>query len=890
MNCAAFIKILVLTIILPGFCCGQSFKDILIEPSDNGRILSAFLQEQEKAYGVDFIYDAQKLRTFTLGGIVERQRFSDYLDDKLGGFRVFRYSDNVVFIIDKSIADKYALKKENFLLFRDTGAGGTTLKGSVLDAINDDPLPGAKVFLPQSGATEATDIEGRVNLGFVRNGIITVEVEYVGYEPNHYIVGFSPVGDQEELEARLLPESRELEGVTITADRVDENVTAKITGVENLSIGTMKALPAFMGEIDPIRSLTTLPGVSTVGELSSGFNVRGGESGQNLVMQDGAIIYNPSHLFGFFSAFNPDMVSNVTLYKGGGPANFGTRISSVLDVSLRNGDANRHTVSGGLGLISGRVTVEGPIARNKSSYLIGGRFAYPDWLVKATDNISLQNSSANFRDFTGKIFHTINGNNYLTISGYHSYDDFKLATDSVFSWRTTNVSVKWDHTFHERLYSTLTAFNSNYHSEVHSVSEIEGYKYYNAIRSIGLKYDITHVMADDSKVVAGIESNGTLLEPGKKTPEDTFGNTLPEDMQDQRSLETAVYAQWDKDLSDKWSVSAGLRYGYFMRLGAEDIFSFDYSNMEGRYPAVSDTLTYGGGEVIKSYSGLEPRISFRYLINPATSLKASYYRGFQYLHLISNTSSTTPQDYWVTSGPYLNPQRGDQYSLGIFRNLKNNRYELSLEGFYKEIDQAVDYIEGADITLNPKLEAGLSQGKGLAYGAEVLLKKSAGRTNGWLAYTYSRSLRKFDGSEEGNIMINKGSYYASAFDQPHHITLILNYQLGPRSFLSANFNYSTGRPITIPVSKFSYDAYLSVLNYSDRNDYRIDDYHRLDLSWTLKDKPRANKRFRSEWVVSLFNVYSRKNTYSVSFNRYGKASKLAVLGSIFPSVNYNFRF
>lgn len=890
MNCAVFIKILVLTIILPGFCCGQSFKDILIEPSDNGRILSAFLQEQEKAYGVDFIYDAQKLRTFTLGGIVERQRFSDYLDDKLGGFRVFRYSDNVVFIIDKSIADKYALKKENFLLFRDTGAGGTTLKGSVLDAINDDPLPGAKVFLPQSGATEATDIEGRVNLGFVRNGIITVEVEYVGYERNHYIVGFSPVGDQEALEARLLPESRELEGVTITADRVDENVTAKITGVENLSIGAMKALPAFMGEIDPIRSLTTLPGVSTVGELASGFNVRGGESGQNLVMQDGAIIYNPSHLFGFFSAFNPDMVSNVTLYKGGGPANFGTRISSVLDVSLRNGDANRHTVSGGLGLISGRVTLEGPIARNKSSYLIGGRFAYPDWLVKATDNISLQNSSANFRDFTGKIFHTINGNNYLTISGYHSYDDFKLATDSVFSWRTTNVSVKWDHTFHERLYSTLTAFNSNYHSEVHSVSEIEGYKYYNAIRSIGLKYDITHVMADDSKVVAGIESNGTLLEPGKKTPEDTFGNTLPEDMQDQRSLETAVYAQWDKDLSDNWSVSAGLRYGYFMRLGAEDIFSFDYSNMEGRYPAVSDTLTYGGGEVIKSYSGLEPRISFRYLINPATSLKASYYRGFQYLHLISNTSSTTPQDYWVTSGPYLNPQRGDQYSLGIFRNLKNNRYELSLEGFYKEIDQAVDYIEGADITLNPKLEAGLSQGKGLAYGAEVLLKKSAGRTNGWLAYTYSRSLRKFDGSEEGNIMINKGSYYASAFDQPHHITLILNYQLGPRSFLSANFNYSTGRPITIPVSKFSYDAYLSVLNYSDRNDYRIDDYHRLDLSWTLKDKPRANKRFRSEWVVSLFNVYSRKNTYSVSFNRYGTASKLAVLGSIFPSVNYNFRF
>ncbi|MGC1240049.1 MAG: TonB-dependent receptor [Chryseosolibacter sp.] len=890
MNRLPFVITLIITCLLPAFCNSQSLKDILISPADNGRILSEFLEAQEKAHGIDFICDAAKMRSFTLNGIVEKQRFSDYLNDKLAGFRVFRYSDNVVFIIDQSIAEKYALKKENFLLFRDNGRAGTILKGAVLDAINSDPLPGAKVVLPNSRKTEATDIEGRFNVGSVAHGIVTVEVEYVGYEPNHYVIGFSSMGDQEEIVARLLPESRELEGVTITADRVDENVTAKITGIENLSIGAMKALPAFMGEVDPIRSLTTLPGVSTVGELASGFNVRGGESGQNLVMQDGATIYNPSHLFGFFSAFNPDMVNNVTLYKGGGPANFGTRISSVLDVSLRNGDANKHTVSGGVGLISGRLTVEGPIARNKSSYLIGGRFAYPNWLVKATDNISLRNSAANFRDFTGKIFHTVNENNYLTLSGYHSYDDFKLATDSIFSWRTTNISLKWDHTFHEKLYSTLTAFNSNYFSEVHSISEIEGFKYYNSIRSIGLKYDITQVLADDSKIIAGFETNGTLLEPGRKDPDDAFENILAEDMQDQRSLEAAVYTQWDKDLSDKWSVSAGLRYGYFVRLGAEEIYTFDYTNIEGRYPSVSDSVSYQGGEVIQRYSGLEPRISFRYLINQGTSVKASYYRGFQYLHLISNTSSATPQDYWVTSGPYLRPQRGDQYSLGLFKNLKDNRYEFSLEGFYKEIDNAVDYIDGADITLNPALEAGLSQGKGLAYGMEVLVKKATGRTNGWLAYTYSRSLRKFDGGEEGNIMINRGAYYASAFDQPHHVTLILNYQLGARSFLSANFNYSTGRPITIPISKYSYDAYLSVLNYSERNDYRIDDYHRLDLSWTLKDKPRANKRFRSEWVVSLFNVYSRKNTYSVSFNRYGTASKLSVLGSIFPSVNYNFRF
>ena len=867
----------------------QSFKGIVVRPSDNGTVLSEFLTQAEQTHGVDFICDMKAMRAYTLTGITEPQRLTDYLEKKLANFTIFKFSDQVIFIIDRSIEDKFALHKENFLLFPGEQNEGIILEGSVFDAINASPLIGAKVYLPQSRKTAATDADGSFNLGVVRDNIIQVDVEYIGFEPNHYIIGFSRFGTQKKLTARLLPESKELESVTITADRADENVTREITGVENLSITTMKALPAFMGEIDPIRSLTTLPGVSTAGELASGFNVRGGESGQNLIMQDGAIIYNPSHLFGFFSAFNPDMVSNVTLYKGGGPANFGSRISSVLDVSLRNGDAGKHTLSGGLGLISSRLTVEGPIVRNRSSYLLGGRFSYVNWLVQATDNISLQNSSADFRDFTGKIFHTINENNYVTLSGYHSADDFQLATDSIFSWSTTNFSLKWDHTFRENSFSALTLSSSNYSSEVHSISEIEGFRYYNSIKSAGLKYDYTRVLSEESKLVVGVESNATLLEPGKLSPTDQFDNVTPQDMEDQRSLESAVYVQWDTDITEKWSLSAGLRYGYFLRFGEQNIFIYNYGEMNGRYPSISDTVVFRNGEIIKRYAGLEPRVSIRYLINPQSSVKASYYRGLQYMHLISNTSSTTPQDYWITSGPHLRPQRGDQYSLGIFQNLKDNRYELSIEGFYKKIKNAVDYIEGADITLNPALEAGLSQGEGLAYGVEVLLKRATGRTNGWLAYTWSRSLRRFRDESIG-IPINNGEYYPSAFDQPHHLSLIVNRQLGVRTSLSANFNYSTGRPITIPVSKFSYDVYLSVLNYSERNDYRIPDYHRLDLSLTIKDRPRSNKRFRSEWVISLFNVYSRKNAYSVSFTRYGTASKLSVLGSIFPSVNYNFSF
>ncbi|HEX8041270.1 MAG TPA: TonB-dependent receptor [Chryseosolibacter sp.] len=878
-----------LLLVSAGMSVAQDFKDILVYPSDNGKILSDFLSEQERTNAVDFVFDAKKMKPYTLVGISQKQRLIDFLNDYLTNFKVFRYSDQIIFIVDGSTAEKFSLKKENFLLFDEKARSEINLKGKVEDGISHDRLIGAKVYLPRTEKTDVTDAQGRFNLGPSQGDIIELDIEYIGYEPNHYIIGFSPFGKDTEISASLFPISRELESVTITADRVDENVTAKITGVENLSIANIKIVPAFLGEVDPIRSLTTLPGVSTVGELASGFNVRGGESGQNLVLQDGATIYNPSHLFGFFSAFNSDMVSNVTLYKGGGPANFGSRISSVLDVSLRNGDSGKHTVSGGLGLVSSRLSLEGPIIRNKSSYLVGGRFSYCNWLVKATDNISLRNSAANFRDFTGKIFHTLNEKNYLTLSGYNSYDDFKLATDSVFSWSTSNVSLKWDHTFHENLFSALTVFSSNYYSEVHSISEIEGFRYANAIRSVGLKYDVTNILSEESKFTAGVESTGTRMEPGKLTPDDQFDNVIPQDMQDQRSLESALYVQWDHNLSEKWSLSAGLRYSYFLRFGKEDIYTFNYDLPDGRYPSIRDTVSYNNGEVIKRYSGFEPRISLSFLINTMSSVKASYYRGFQYLHLISNTSSSTPQDYWVTSGPYLKPQSGDQYSLGFFRNLEDHRYEFSVEGFYKNIANAVDYMEGADITLNPSLEAGLSQGKGLAYGVEVLLKKSTGRVSGWLAYTWSRSLRKFAG-QRPELTINKGEYYASAYDQPHHLSVILNYQLGLRSFLSANFNYSTGRPITIPVSKFSYDAYLSVLNYSDRNDYRIDDYHRLDLSLTLKDKARNNKRLRSEWVISVFNVYSRKNTYSVSFNRYGTASKMAVLGSIFPSVSYNFRF
>jgi hypothetical protein len=868
---------------------GQNFNNILVDETSNGKVFPELLKQVEAENKIDFLFEEDKLENLTVTGIVGTQKLKDYLQTFLKAFNIIKVSDNIVFIIHKESFGKIPLNKENFIVLKRKQSSRITVSGQVIDGKTNEPLIGAKFYSPKFKIGEATNVDGRASLSNIPQEMFLVEVNYVGYEPMTYIVGFSDLGTSDSFSSTLFPRSQELETVTITAQRIDQNVISSITGVETMSIKTLKNIPAFLGEVDPIRSLTTLPGVSTVGELASGFNVRGGEAGQNMILQDGAPIYNPSHLFGFFSSFNPDMVNNVTLYKGGGPANYGGRISSVLDISLKNGNDSKHTVTGGIGLVSSRLAVEGPIVKNKSSYMLGGRISYASWLVNATENIQLKNSSAKFNDITAKFFHTLNENNILTASVYRSYDDFKFATDSIFSWGTLNIALKWDHTFNEKVFSTLTTYKSSYFSAVQSINEIESFKYRNSIDNVGLKYEVTKSFENQNKILFGVEGIGTKLEPGKLVPDGNVQNVEAADMNDQYSLETSAFIQGDFELTPKLSLSAGLRYSIFQRLGPEDIYIFDFNDIRGRYPNVIDTVEYDPGQNIKTYSGLEPRVSLRYLLFPSSSIKVSFYRGYQYLHLISNTTSTTPQDYWISSGPYLKPQIGDQFSAGYFQNLNNDKYETSVEGFYKTTANAVDYIEGADIVLNPSLEAGLMQGHGLAYGLEVFLKKKVGKLNGWIAYTYSRSLRKFD-EENGLQKINDGSYYASSFDQPNRLSVIANYYLTPRVLFSANFNFSTGRPITIPVSKFSYDAYLSVLNYSERNEYRIPDYHRLDISLSIKENPLKKRKFTGEWTFSIFNLYGRNNAYSVYFDKYGNAKKLSVMGSVFPSITYSFHF
>ena len=867
---------------------GQS-NNIIITREDNGKKFIALLKQIEENYKIDVITNYEELfEAYTVNGVTEPIYFVDFLDIFLKPIGLVPVKkNNVIFLVTKETFNDFGNRKSNFIVVKsDEDRDPVTIRGVVKD-LSGQALIGTLVSIPKLSLGDIASVDGSFSFD-VNKGIHHLNWSFMGFESINYIVGFSPLGKSKAINITMSPSSIQLEGVSVTARRSDTNVQSNITGVSTMKITTIKELASFMGEVDVIRGITTMPGVSTAGELSSGFNVRGGDVGQNLILQDEGVITNPAHLFGFFSAFNPDLVSNVSLYKGGGPANYGGRISSVLKVNLRNGDAGRYVVNGGVGLVSSRLTIEGPIKRNRSSFIIGGRASYVNWLIKALNNKDLTNSEANFGDISAKLFFDLNENNAISFTNYSSFDNFKLNSDSTMIWRTQNVSFKWDHSFNDKLYSNLNISNSNYISKVDYQDPVEGSIFSNSINNFRLNYELNWLITDKYEADVGININQSEIEPGRLEPASLGVNSEQIDINNQHSLEAAIFINNDIDLSPKLSFTLGLRFSNFWRYGEDEIFTYDENNLDGRYPSIIDTTSYGKRELIKYYNGLEPRLSMRYLITDNFSLKASYYRTYQYLHLISNTVSATPQDFWLSSSLILEPERADQFSLGLFANYNEDKIELSVEGFYKNLDNVIDYIEGASNILNQSMESGLIQGEGIAYGIEGMAKRNNGKINGWVSYTYSRSLRKFNSTLQYKT-INSGQYYPSVYDQPHNLSIVLNYKISPNVTLSTNFSFSTGRPITIPISKVSYEQYLTVLSYSERNEYRIPDYHRLDLSLTIKDKPRRNKLIHGEWVFGIYNVYGRKNAYSIFFKGKGDAYKLSILGTVFPSISYNFK-
>lgn len=760
------------------------------------------------------------------------------------------------------------------------------MSGFIRNAVTGEPVVGAVIYNMATKTGASTDPLGYYSLT-IPTGLNSIRISCVGMTTTNRKVMLYGNGKLDiELKEFVTP----LREVIVEAER-GANISGTEMGLEKLDIKTMKQVPVAFGETDVVKVMLTLPGVQTVGESSTGLNVRGGATDQNLILFDNATLFNSSHLFGFFSTFNPDVVKGVELYKSGVPASYGGRLSSVMEVTTREGNKKKFGGSGGIGLVTGRLTLEGPIKKGKSSFLIGGRSTYSDWLLKKIDNKDLQKSNGTFYDFNLHLNQEINEKNTIDITGYYSDDRFKLNNDTTYSYNNINGTISWKHTFEKKLFSEFSTSYSQYKYKVSNefnptyAGELS-YK----ISQLNAKADFSYFINDKNTFTFGGSAIRYDLAPGIRIPFGETSITTPDRIQDEQGLESAIYAGDKIELSKKLSLSVGLRYSMFNFLGPNNVINYQ-PDVPKTEDSIVDTTAYAGGKTIQTYHGPEYRLSARYLLSSSSSVKFSVQRMRQYIHMLSNTTAISPTDIWKLSDPHIRPQVGDQISVGYYKNLKSNTVEFSLEAYYKTMENVLDYKGGAVLVMNHHIETDLLRAQGRAYGIEMLLKKVTGKLNGWVSYTYSRSLLKTTSSQPTE-MVNNGKAYPSNFDKPHSANLIANYRFSRRFSVSFNSTYSTGRPITIPLQKYALDGSYRLF-YTDRNQFRIPDYFRVDFAMNFEGNHKIRKLAHSSWSFSVYNLTGRKNAYSVFFKSDGgiiKGYQLSIFGSPIPTLTYNFKF
>lgn len=764
--------------------------------------------------------------------------------------------------------------------------GKATLTGIVRDIKSGEPVIGAAVFVENPTVGVATDQFGYFSLTLPR-GKHEIKIKSIGMKNTHRQVILYADGKLDiEIEEYITP----LKEIVVESER-DVRVSGLQMGMEKLDIKTMKQIPLALGETDIMKVVLTLPGVQSVGEGTVGLNVRGGATNQNLILYNDATVFNPSHLFGFFSTFNPDVLKNVELYKSGIAAEYGGRLSSVLDVHSREGNSKEMQGSGGISPITGRLSLEGPLIKGKTSFLIGARSTYSDWLLRQLKSKELKNSAASFYDLNATVSHKINDNNNIFISAYASSDNFKLNSDTLYSYSNQNASVKWRHGFNSKLVGLFTGAVSQYNYSVESKKNpLEAASLSFSIKQWNGKTDFTYFLNSRHTLTAGASMLLYDLSPGNYQPKGNESLVKPTKIQNEQALENAVYAGENFEVTPKLSLYVGLRYSFYQSLGPREVFTYA-SGVPRQESTIQDTVTFSHGKAISSYRGAEPRFSVRYSLPGNASVKFSYNRMRQYIQMLSNTTAIAPTDIWKLSDTYIRPQIGDQYSIGYYRNLRGSQIETSIEAYYKTTERAVDFKAGANLLLNRHLETDVLEGRGKAYGVELLLKKSSGKVNGWVSYTYSRSLQQTKG-QFATETINRGTYYPSSYDKPHAFNFIGNYKFSRRFNLSLNIVYSTGRPITLPIAKYDLGG-VQRTYYSDRNVYRIPDYFRTDLSINIEGNHRIKKLAHSSWTLAAYNLTGRANAYSVFFtssNGVIKGYKLSIFAQMIPTLTYNFRF
>jgi len=791
-----------------------------------------------------------------------------------------------VFVNDENISEIKSIEtirigKEN----KNSSQKEFTLTGTITNAVNDMPI-----------SDLALVVNGR-KIGAVtnKNGLYVIKLP----------LGINIIETQslsfEEIKKRIIiyndgkfnfsiNESYEgLDEVVIQA-KIDKNIEEINTGKTTVNVKQVKNIPLVLGERDIFKVALSLPGISTAGEGAAGYNVRGGKTDQNLILLDDAIIYNPIHFFGIFSSINPFTTGEFDIYKGNIPAKYGGRLSSVFDIKTIDANIEKFSGEASIGPVTGNLLLEIPVVKGKSGVLVSGRATYSDWILQSLDEEELENSQASYYDVIAKYNHKLDDNNEIKASGYFSKDKYSITSDSLYSYSNRLASLKWSHKFNEKNNGDVIVTNSNYKFDIEFNGNTNNdFDLDYSIDEVELKINLNYTPNKKHHINYGISSKLYDVEPGNVNPLGDESIITPLSIPTERALESGLYLSDNFLINDKFSIYAGIRYSIYMALGESTQRLYE-DGLPKNETSLIGTQEYDKNEVIETYQGPEFRVSARYLFTPDLALKASFNNTYQYIHSLSNNTTASPIDTWKLSDLNIKPQEANQFSLGLFKNFDNNLYEVSIEGYYKLMENLLDYKVGAQLLLNETIEQDVLQGEGKAYGVEFLLKKTRGRLNGWIGYTYSRSFIKLDGDFAEEI-VNDGEYFPSNYDKPHDISIVANYKLTQRFSLSTNFVYQTGRPVTVPVGNFILNGSEFVI-YSDRNEYRIPDYYRLDIGVNIEGNHKLKKLTHSFWNISIYNVLGRNNPYSVYFvNENGevKAYQTSIFSVPVPTITYNIK-
>ncbi len=817
-----------------------------------------------------------------------KTNFADKYNNYLKNKEVY-IQDTVIYEAPKkNINEEVKISKE-YKLFtigsptRNLSSNMATLSGKIVDIESGEPLVGTVVYVDDIKNGTVTNLYGFYSFALPK-GRYKIEYRAMGMKTTYRNIVIYSDG---KMDVEMTSTPQAIKEVIVTAESEDPIRNLRM-GMEKLTMKTIKQLPLGLGEADVIKSTLLLPGVQSVGEASSGFNVRGGSIDQNLILLNEASIINTSHFFGFFSGFNSDLVKDITLYKSGIPAKYGGRVSSVMDISLKEGNRKQYKVNGGISPVSGRLVAQGPILKDKASFIIGGRTTYSNYVLKMLDDAKLKHSKANFQDLQGNLSYDIDKKNSVYLSGYYSYDNFDYYTEDAFEYTTMASTLKWKHIFSPKLFNTTSAILSKYDYTLESrtdSSSLSSIKY--GLDQYGFKSDFMYQSIKNHKIEFGINAIWYQLAPGTRTPmgESTIAAKT---LENEQALEGALYIGDEFDVNHFMSLSAGLRYSFYSNFGPKT--QYNYSDSYPRTEeSITDTTHYGSGP-ISFYSGPEFRLSSNIKISTTSSMKVGYNRMYQYIQMLSNTAAMAPTDIWKLSDHYLKPQRGDQYSIGFYKKLRHGTIEASIETYYKHLKNIIDYKGGAELTMNEHLETDVLNGKGKAYGVELMLQKKSGRLSGWVNYTYSRVLHKIDGYYQEE-KVNDGEYFPANYDKPHDFKLVTNYKVSRRLNLSTNFLYSTGRPFTAPVAYYDL-AGAKRIYYTDRNAVRMPDYIRWDIAATINGNLIKKKPNHGSVTFAVYNVLGRRNAYNIFFrseNGEVNGYKMSIFGQPIFTVTYNFK-